>query len=107
MIATLSIHHSFTLSLEAQFQQILLALTFLLYSLDCFRDNGTGVCLSLVFIIIYSKVKNLTQVYYTCFKFFTLFLNQLSLVGLALDLVDYCKTGKFRGRKLSRFHYLG
>ena len=45
IIATVSIHHSFTLSLEAQnlpFQQILPTLTFLLYSLDCLHDDGTG-----------------------------------------------------------------
>ena len=49
IIATLSIHHSFTLLLQAQnlpFQQILPTLTFLLYSLDCLHDNGTGPDLS-------------------------------------------------------------
>jgi len=49
IIATLIIHHSFTFSLQAQnlpFQQILPTLTFLLYSLDCLHDNGTGPDLS-------------------------------------------------------------
>ena len=44
IIATLSIHHDFTLSLKAQnlpFQKILPTLTFLLYSFDCVQDNGT------------------------------------------------------------------
>jgi len=53
-ITTLIIHHSFTLSLQAQnlpFQQILPTLTFLLYSLDCLHDHGTGPdvsCLSVI-----------------------------------------------------------
>jgi len=44
IITTLIMHHSFTFSLQAQnppFQQILPTLTFL-YSVDCFRDHGTG-----------------------------------------------------------------
>ena len=53
IITTLSIHHSFTLSLQAQnlpIQQILPILISLLYSLDCLHDTGTGQdssCLSL------------------------------------------------------------
>jgi len=42
IIATLIIHHSFTLPLQAQtlpFQQILPSLTLLLYPLDCLRDH--------------------------------------------------------------------
>ena len=48
-LSPLSAITSFTLSLEAQnlpLQQILPTLTFLLYSLDCLRDNGTGPDLS-------------------------------------------------------------
>ena len=45
IITTLTIHHSFTLSLQAQnlpFQQILPTLDFF-YLPDCLHDNGTGV----------------------------------------------------------------
>ena len=48
IITTLIIHHSFTLSLQAQnlpFQQILPTLDFF-YLLDCLHDNGTGPDLS-------------------------------------------------------------
>jgi len=44
-----SIHHSFTLSLQAQtlfFQQIIPTLTLVLYSLDCLHDHETGSSLS-------------------------------------------------------------
>ena len=49
LIATLIIHHSFTFSLQGQnllFEQILPTLTFVLYSLDCLHDHGTGPDLS-------------------------------------------------------------
>jgi len=48
IITTLIIHHSFTLSLQAQtlpFQQILPTLNFF-YLPDCLHDNGTGPDLS-------------------------------------------------------------
>jgi len=48
IITTLIIHHSFTLSLQAQnlpFQQILTTLILLLH-LDCFHDHETGPDLS-------------------------------------------------------------
>jgi len=48
IITTLIIHHSFTLSLQAQnlpFQQILPTLDFF-YLPDCLHDNGTGPDLS-------------------------------------------------------------
>ena len=45
IITTLIIHHSFTLSLQAPFQQILPTLDFF-YLPDCLHDNGTGPDLS-------------------------------------------------------------
>ena len=56
IIATLSVHHFFTLLLQAQnlpFQQILSTLNLLLYLLDCLHDNGTGPNLSVTLISLF------------------------------------------------------
>ena len=54
IITTLIIHHSFTLSLQAQnvpFQQILPTLDFF-YLPDCLHDNGTGPLMLIVLFLV-------------------------------------------------------